>query len=378
MTTADQFIRNGKPEHGGLNIAELDGLGLSVEEVLDFSASVNPLGPSPRAIQAAQNADFSAYPDPDCVRLREAISQDTGIEPNRILVGNGSTEIIHLLARAYLGDDKSAVVFGPTFGEYASACRVVGVTPSQILPNRPDFRWDVQKSLETVGVQRPSLTFLCNPNNPTGVYLPEKEVLNITAAVKDFGIMVLDEAYAPFVENRWDTASLRSMSNVVILRSMTKDYALPGLRLGYMLADEDVVKRVAWYQHSWSVNGPAQAAGIAALTDREHVQLSREMLSEGKRYLSNVANLLGLEYSPSAANFMMMKVGDATEVRRRLLKEHRLCVRDCSSFALSEYIRVGIRKMDDNRRLADALKQVLEMDSIGQHKTEKRKSWRRS
>lgn len=378
MTIVDQFLRNGKPEHGGLKIAELDRLGLRAEEVLDFSASVNPLGPSPRAIEVAQNADFSAYPDPDCVRLREAISRDTGIGPDHILVGNGSTEIIHLLARSYLVEDDTAVVFGPTFSEYASACRVQGVPPSEIIPNQPDFRWDTQNSLETISVLRPSLTFLCNPNNPTGVYLSEQEVLSIAAAVKDFGLMVLDEAYAPFVENRWDAASLRSMSNVVILRSMTKDYALPGLRLGYMLADKDVVTRVGSYQHSWSVNGPAQAAGIAALTDRAHLEASRDALSEGKRYLTHVASLLGLEYFPSAANFMMLKVGDATQVRRSLLKEHRVCVRDCSSFGLSEYIRVGIRKMVDNRRLAEALKQVLETESINQHKTENGKSRRRS
>ncbi len=363
MTISVQFLQDGKLEHGGLNIAELDGLGLRAKDVLDFSASVNPLGPSSCTIQAAQNADFAAYPDPDAVRLRDAISRDTGVESNRILVGNGSTEIIHLLARAYLGNDDAAVVFGPTFGEYAAACRLQGVTPSEIIPNEPDFRWDIQKSLQTISVRRPSLTFLCNPNNPTGVYLSEQEVLSIAVAVEGFGLIVLDEAYAPFVENRWDTASLRSMLNVVILRSMTKDHALPGLRLGYMLADEDVVKQVGRYQHSWSVNAPAQAAGIVALTDRQHVEAGREVLIEGKRYLVHVAGLLGLETCQSAANFIMLKVGDATKVRRRLLKEHRLCVRDCSSFGLPQYIRVGIRNMDDNLRLADALKQVLETGS---------------
>ena len=359
MTIADQILMHARPEHGGINTAELDALGLRAEQVIDFSASINPLGPSTRAIEAAKNADFSTYPDPDCVRLREAISRDMGVVTNRIFVGNGSTEIIYLLARTYLSNESTASVFGPTFGEYASACKLQEVTPFEIMPNLPEFRWDIEKSIKTIRERRPSLTFLCNPNNPTGVYLSEQEVASIAAAVDGLGLLILDEAYTPFVASRWDVQSLPSLSNVVILRSMTKDYALTGLRMGYMLADEDVVERVRNYQPTWSVNGPAQAAGIAALCDREHVNRGRQVVRDGREFLIHAARSLGLEFAPSAANFMILKVGNATEVRSRLLKEHRVCVRDCSSFELSEYIRIGIRKMDDNRRLATALKQVL-------------------
>ncbi len=244
-----------------------------------------------------KNWDFSTYPDPDCLRLRETISLEVGVATNRILVGNGSTEIIHLLARAYLDDDTTAIVFGPTFGEYAAACRLQGVKPFEIMPDIPSFRWDIGKSMQVIDERRPSLTFLCNPNNPTGVYLSEQEVSSIAAAVGDQGMLILDEAYAPFVRDRWDVLS-SSMSNVVVLRSMTKDYALTGLRLGYALASEDVVERVQNFQPTWSVNSPAQTAGIAALSDREHVNRGIEVIGDGKDYLIGVVRSLGLKFVP--------------------------------------------------------------------------------
>ena len=359
--------------HGGLNMAELESLGLRPEEVTDFSASINPLGPSLKVLEAAQSVYLGAYPDPDCLKLREAIGGALEVEPTRILPGNGSTELIHLLARAYLGPDDTALVFAPTFGEYAAACRIQGVTPVTVLPpsleiaEKP-FHWDLPGALESIAILRPSLVFLCNPNNPTGVYLGHDEVADIARAMQGIGILALDEAYVSFVEEPWDsTPLLRSMTsdggNVALLRSMTKDYALTGLRLGYMLAPEEVVGRVRSFQYSWSVNSPAQAAGIAAISEGEQVHKGREAVREGKEYLLETARSLGLESGPSAANFLLLRVGRAAELRRQLLTQHKICVRDCASFGLPQYIRVGIRTMDDNRRLADALKQVLSNES---------------
>jgi histidinol-phosphate aminotransferase len=205
----------------------------------------------------------------------------------------------------------------------------------------------------------PSLVFLCNPNNPTGVYLDEEDVWKVAEALHGVGVLALDEAYVSFVGNRWDSTPLVSKGNVVLLRSMTKDYALTGLRLGYMLATEEMVGRVRRLQYSWSVNSPAQAAGIAALADSGHLDRAREAVAEGKRFLEDTARSLGVEFTPGAANFMLIKVGGARDIRLKLLKEHRICVRDCASFDLPDYIRIGIRSMDDNHRLAEALEIVL-------------------
>lgn len=347
-----------RPVHGGLNLSELRSLGLRPDDITDFSASINPLGPSPRAVEAAQNTRLSAYPDTECVRLREAIGKRLGVGPSRILVGNGSTELIHLTTRAFLDVGDAAMSFTPTFSEYEAACRLQGVTPVALSPSN-GFYWDVQAAIDFIAETRPSVVFLCNPNNPTGVYLGEPEVARIAHVLRDVGLLVLDEAYISFVDERWDSLHLLTMTNVALLRSMTKDYALTGLRLGYMLASEEVIERVKGFQYSWSVNAPAQAAGIAALSDPEHIEEGREAVRAGKEYIEKAAHSLGVELAPSAANFLMLRVGDAAGIRLKLLMEHGICVRDCTSFGLPEYIRVGIRGMDDNRKLVEALSQLL-------------------
>ena len=348
----------GRPVHGGLNIAELGTLGLHPDDVLDFSASINPLGPSPRAVEAARRANLSVYPDTECVRLREAIGDSLGVAPSRVLAGNGSTELIHLIARAFLDGKDTALSFVPTFGEYEAACRLQGVTPVALSPS-DGFHWDVQAAIDRIATERPSVVFLCNPNNPTGVYLGELEMTRIADTLRGIGLLVLDEAYVSFVEDRWDSSHLLNMPNVVLLRSMTKDYALTGLRLGYILASEEVTERVRRFQYSWSVNSPAQAAGVAALSDPGHVERGREAVHAGRRFLSDAFASLGLECLPSAANFLLIRVGHATELRLDLLRRYKICVRDCTSFGLPEYIRVGIRVMDDNRKLVEALRQFL-------------------
>ena len=368
-----------RPVHGGLNYAELESLGLRPEEVTDFSASINPLGPSLAALEAARQVNLAAYPDPDCLDLRRAIGNSLNIDPGYVLPGNGSTELIHLLTRVFLAPDSlkapppgpgtggAALIFAPTFGEYVAACRTEGVEPVSLLPQSAGqselggekFRWDIRWALDCIANHSPAIVFLCNPNNPTGVYLGEGEVRRVAEALQGFGLLVLDEAYLPFVNDTWDSRSLLSLGNVALLRSMTKDYALTGLRLGYLLATGDIVKRVRRFQYSWSVNAAAQAAGIAALSDPEHVAKGRNVVDEGKEYLRQVASDLGIECPPAAANFLLLNVGCAREVREALLVQHRICVRDCTSFGLLEYIRIGVRTMDDNRRLAEALKRVL-------------------
>ena len=370
---AEGTFAAGRPVHGGLNAGELESLGLNPDEVIDFSASINPLGPSAKALEAARDVYLGAYPDPDCLRLREAIGGALGVAPDRILPGNGSTELIHLLARAYLGPESGgdalspgggALIFSPTFGEYAAACRIQGVAPVMVHPPDPEiaerpFHWDLAGALESIAVLRPSVVFLCNPNNPTGVYLGADEVARVAGALQGIGVLALDEAYVPFVEEPWNSLPLVDMGNVAVLRSMTKDHALTGLRLGYMMASEGIVRRVRGFQYSWSVNAPAQAAGIAAIADTEQVERGREAVREGKRYLLETARSLGLDCGPSLANFLLLRVGDATGLRRRLLIQHGVCVRDCASFGLPQYIRVGIRTMDENRKLADALRDAL-------------------
>lgn len=359
MNQVEVQLTHKRPVHGGLNLAELESLGLDPGEIIDFSASINPLGPSLQALDAIESPELAAYPDPDCTELRRAISGLSGVDVEGIVVGNGSTELIHLLARALLGPDDKAVIFSPTFGEYAAACRLQGVEPIAISPIAQTFEWDLNDAADMISGVSPGLVFLCNPNNPTGVYLDESEVLSIAEAVDDKGLLVLDEAYLPFVSDSWDSLGLLSIGNVALLRSMTKDHALTGLRLGYLLASVEVAALVRKFQYSWSVNTLAQSAGLAALGDSDHAAMGRAVVNQGKEYLRDAASSLGLECPPSAANFLLMKVGQADKVRRELLIQHGVCVRDCTSFGLPSYIRVGVRTMDENQVLVNALSSVL-------------------
>ena len=161
-----------RPVHGGTNTAELRSLGIRPADVLDFSASVNPLGAAPGATAAMLRVDIAAYPDPDCVDLRDALAARHGVSPQNILVGNGSTELIHLTAQAWLAAGDTAIIFTPTFGEYASACaiqqaQVIGVAADKSTA----FNWNIPAAAALIAKRRPSVAFLCNPNNPSGRYL---------------------------------------------------------------------------------------------------------------------------------------------------------------------------------------------------------------
>ncbi|MBI4202283.1 MAG: histidinol-phosphate aminotransferase family protein [Chloroflexi bacterium] len=345
--------------HGGLDLTELRALGLDPQSVLDFSASINPLG-TPAGVRAAiASADVAPYPDRRCLALREALARRLCVGMDCILPGNGSTELIHLLASAFLIPGNTAFLFTPTFGEYEAACRLAGATIHEHRASEGEsFRWDLASACEELQERRPRLAFLCNPNNPTGVYLSYAEVEAIASAIPGGGLLVLDEAYVPLTAGAWDAVPLLALGNVVLLRSMTKDYALAGVRLGYMVAPPDVAARVQERQVAWSVSSLAQAAGVTALQEEAHVEQGRCVIAGAKAYLMAALASIGVSVAPSPANFLLVKVGKAGGVRLALLRRG-VCVRDCASFGLPEHIRIGVRPLEDCRRLVAALEEVL-------------------
>ena len=346
-----------RPIHGSITPGELRELGISIDDVIDFSSNINPLGVSPRVRAAMMAADASRYPDPDCLELREALARRTNVGVENIIVGNGSTELIHLIVRAFAADGP-IVIATPTYGEYEFACRLAGSEPIPIRSlEEKQFNHDIAVLSRRIEEAKPSLVFLCNPNNPTGVYLKRSDVERIAAAAKP-GLLVLDEAYLPFVARPWNSNALIKSGNVVILHSMTKDHALAGVRLGYALASESIVATLKQLQPFWSVNAVAQAMGLAALEDDDHVRKGREEVFAAKAYLEKEIVRLGLTAIPSKANFILVKVEDASSMRKQLLR-HGLCVRDCTSFGLPQYIRISIRTQAECKRLASGLKAIV-------------------
>ena len=346
--------------HGGLDPAELRSLGLQADQVLDFSANINPLGPSRRVIQAAAEADLSAYPDRNSLGLREALAARLNIAIDKLMIGNGSTELIHLVARACLRPGEKCLTFTPTFGEYEAAAAIAGADVHTLRAREErGFRWHVDTAVRTIREMRPGVVFLCNPNNPTGAYLERDTVEQFSSAVGDGALLVLDNAYAELSDSRWDPLPLLGSGNLVILNSMTKDHALAGVRLGYMVAEPSFVAAVRRLQPAWSVNAVAQAVGIAALEDEAYVARAREVIREAKVYLYRELEKLRVTVAHSTTNFILARVGDAASVRRALLRR-RIAVRDCTSFGLPEHIRIAARRPEECARLINSLRDVLD------------------
>lgn len=347
-----------RPVHGSITPAELRELGLSIDDVIDFSSNITPLGMPSHMKDALADIDISRYPDPDCLELREAISKKARVDVSSILVGNGSTELIHLIAHTFLIGKGSAVILSPTYGEYETACRLAGTEPVFIKAEEKNaFRWIIPSVCKQLKAAAPRIVFLCNPNNPTGVLLERGDVAKIAAAAAP-GLLVIDEAYMPFADEPWDAATLLDRGNVVVMRSMTKDYALAGIRLGYMVAAPDIIEKLRCYQPFWSVNAIAQALGLEAVNDSKHIAEARKVVVKARSYLVKSLDEIGLDAIPTSTNFMLIKVGNATSTRKALLS-HGICVRDCTSFGLSQYIRIAVQPMSACRRFVEALSSVI-------------------
>ena len=350
-------------QHGGLRTDELRAHGLRAEEVLDFSASVNPLGPSPRVREALATLDLARYPDPDCLALIEALAARHGVPPDHVLCGNGASQLLHLAVRVFVHSGQRAVAFTPTFGEFERACQLVGgsLFPWHANPER-GFRWNLRNKADVLRRVTPPLLYLCHPNNPTGVYLDEADVRSLTEGLVG-GPLLLDEAYVNFVEAAWDATPLTRRGRVLLLRSMTKDYGLAGLRLGYVVAHPDAIAAMRRLQPEWSVSAAAQVAGLAALDDEEHLRRSVTLVREAKSELVEALGRADFTIHAGAANFLLVRVGDASMWRPALL-ERRLAVRDCTSFGLPEWLRVAVRTPEENRQLVDALVAVREQLTV--------------
>jgi len=359
MNTTTACLKHGiPPTHGGVNVAELRKMGMATDMVVDFSVSVNPLGPPLEVHKALSNLDVSSYPDIDNLVLRENVAQETGIYPDQIIFGNGTMELINLLAHAYLQSGDAVFILSPTFSEYEIAAKRKNAEVLYFNAlEREGFYWNIANITRQIRLRKPKLVFLCNPNNPTGVYLSQDTVSNLLEAVGE-GFLVLDEAYISFVHKPWDATTLLQNGNIVVLRSMTKDYALAALRLGYALCQPDVVSAVLFHQPSWSVNAAAQVAGAAALSDKEYLPKARKLIMASKDYLLGELEQLGLRVCPAAANFLLIRVGNAKRLRYELLK-NGICVRDCSSFGLPEFIRVGVRTLPECMHLISVLKRIF-------------------
>ncbi len=338
--------------HGSIDYREMRRYGIDPEQVIDFSANINPFGPSPRVRQAVCKCVLDRYPDRQSLQLRETISAHHAVAIDRIAVGNGSSELLQSLAQLFLQPGDEALIVGPTYGEYARASRLAGARVEHCRATAECGFAVPVKAIEIALQRQPKVAFLCNPNNPTGQGIDHELILAWIASHRETKF-IIDESYIDFVVS--PASVIRAdYPNLNVLRSMTKSYALAGLRLGYAVADPDVIQQLCQRRVPWNVSAVAQAAGIAAIEDQAYLQNCLTRLREAKRELLQGLASRQFDTVASAANFFLIRVGDAAVARQRLLSHH-LLVRDCASFGIPDHIRIAVRTPEQNGQLIAAL-----------------------
>jgi threonine-phosphate decarboxylase len=329
--------------------------------VLDFSVSVNPLGP-PASVLSVLGANLPAvarYPDPQSRELAERLARVDGVGPGQVVVGNGSTELIYAAARAFL--PRRVAIAEPTFTEYLRASLLVGAEVDHWVAEEPDF---TPEPFDPGGAD---LVWLCNPNNPTGRLWPGARTVAAWVEAHPRTVLVVDEAFLPLATAPSESLAQATgrLTNLVVLRSLTKYYALPGLRLGYAVASPGVAARLRAQVPPWSVNALAQAAGLAALDDDDYRRRTAEWLTseDTRQFEARLASLSGrLRPVRSEANFVLARAEHTTAARLTArLARRGVLVRDASNFVgLDEHwFRIAKRTAGENQRVLDALRQVL-------------------
>ncbi|MCS7116682.1 MAG: threonine-phosphate decarboxylase CobD [Nitrososphaerota archaeon] len=370
MEFARPEVRSLKPcIHGG-EVWEFLKDGQNRSKIIDFSANVNPLGPSPLALNVIKENLWRIpyYPDPNATQLKMALSKYIGnIEPKNIVLGNGSTELIYLFTDVFLERGDEVLIPQPTFGEYERASVKSGGRVRFVEAGR-DLRIDVEKVLNEIN-SRTKIIFLCNPNNPTGRILSRRELEKVVDEAYRRGVLVfLDEDFIEFVpdhESYTLAAMVNEFTNLFIIRSFTKSFALTGLRIGYGIACEEMIELISNGKIPWNINTLAELAALASLSDTQYLKKTYELIKRERSYLyRELRRIGGLRPYPTDANFILIDTRGSglagNELKEKLLN-YNVLIRDCRSFrGLDEYyIRVSVRTRDENRILIESLKRCL-------------------
>ncbi len=354
------FLRASPRTHGGRHYVKDGG------DLIDFSTNVNPLGASRKVHQAIrQNIELiSLYPDPDSKTFKRAVMDYLQIgDEDCIVAGNGANELIHLFADVFVGKDEKAVIPVPTFFEYEFACDKNSANITYV--ELEDFRLEPEPVLAAMDKQTKAV-FVCNPNNPTGLLAERQGVAKILDHAYNNGTLVLlDECFMEFVEEPQRNSfvsAVKEYDNLLVLRTLTKAFGLAGLRAGYAVASTKMARLLNKVRVPWGVNALAQVAAVAALKDREHLRKTRTLVKREKPYLLRAISRMH-RFAPcsSDTNFFLvtLKNTDSVSLKSRLLKKHRVLVRDCSSFTGmgTDHVRVSVQRRSENNILIDALGQ---------------------
>ncbi|MEA5536261.1 threonine-phosphate decarboxylase CobD [Crocosphaera sp. XPORK-15E] len=349
-----------RPLHGGNLVWAAKQIGCPASSIMDFSASINPLGPPQSALTAIQEAlnSLNHYPDPNYQELRQALAQWHNLSAEWVLPGNGAAELLTWAGRQ-LAELNITYLITPAFQDYWRTLQGFGAKIET-----HGFNWQDLDPVFTLKnlPRKPAGIIINNPHNPTGKLWKKETLLPL---LEQFKLVVVDEAFMDFVPPEQQQSLIPWVSqypNLVIVRSLTKFYSLPGLRLGYAIAHPDRLQQWQTWRDPWCVNSLAAAAGIAVIQDREFEQQTREwLLSAQPTLFQGLLEISDLNPLVSQANFLLVETGlPSSQLQQKLLHKHRILIRDCLSFPElgDRYFRVAVRTQAENQQLIDALKEI--------------------
>ncbi len=361
------------PGHGGDILRKAHRLGIAAEDLLDFSASINPLGTPPAVLEAARSAlaQVRHYPEIDALSLVEALAAHHDLPAANLLPGSGATELLALFPEVFR--PRRALLVTPAFSEYARNLRRVGtIIDSFALRPEQNFALSVDALLQAVKPDT-DLLLLANPGNPTGVAIEAPTLLELTRRIPQRTMIAVDEAFIDFTPQRSIISRVNQHPHLYVFRSLTKFYAIAGLRAGYMAGPADGIARLSAAKAPWSLSTPAIAAAKACLTEAAHRQRTLVDIPVLREQFAADLATLGCHVFPSSANYLLLRLPgespDADQLSEALLAE-RVLVRPCGNFPPldNRYLRVAVRSRDENKTLIRALQKTLAFQNDRQKK----------
>lgn len=355
-----QGIEDLSPYPPGKPIEELERE-LGIKGSIKLASNENPLGPSPLAVRAIMDKvqTLNRYPDGSGYYLKEKIGQKYDVPPDKIILGNGSNELIELLIRTFLSTGEHAVQAFPTFLVYEKIVKGAGGRMNSVPLS--DFKIDL-KEISRAITPKTKIVFINNPNNPTGSAITKAEMLGFLSEIPDHIIVALDEAYIEFISDDRVSSGLELLKGrplLFVLRTFSKLYGLAGLRIGYGFGSEKIIDYMNRVRQPFNANTLAQVAATAALDDAAFVSKTLRVVSEGLVYLYRSLDDLGIEYVPTQANFFLIKVPMGGKKTYELMLKEGVIVRSMDSFGFPDYIRINTGLREENERFIRTLRKVL-------------------
>ena len=333
-------------------------LGIDPAEIIKLASNENPLGPSPKAIEAIRAALSNAhlYPDGSGFYLCKAVAAKLGLAPENVILGNGSNEVIEFLGHAFLNPGDDVISFQYAFIIYKLLAASFAARTIE-LPT-PNFRQDLGATLDAI-TPKTRLIFIPNPNNPTGGLISQRAIDSFMPRVPENIVVVFDEAYFEFLDDPPDALQyVCEGRNVVVLRTFSKIHGLAGLRIGYGVATPDLIEVLHKTRQPFNVNSIAQAGALAALDDDAHLRETKRVVDEGRAYLQEQFSEMQIPFVPAVANFVMVNVGDGCAVFKKLLRR-KIIVRPLKGYGLPEWVRISVGTMEENKKLITALRELI-------------------